>query len=69
MKLSHWLTERDMSLAEFAALIEVKVQSAHRYARGERFPRPAIMQRIKAVTLGTVAEADFYADGVGSEAA
>jgi transcriptional regulator with XRE-family HTH domain len=61
MRLRRYLDTNSITLPRFAKLIGVSVQSVHRYANGERIPRPEVMERIKRVTKGAVLPNDFYA--------
>lgn len=61
MKLSDYISTNETNIAEFAKSISVSVQAIHRYSRGERVPRPAIMAKITEVTAGAVTPNDFYA--------
>ena len=60
MDLRSYLDVRDMSIAAFADLLGVSVQTVHRYVNGERLPRPDVMVRIAEVTHGAVKPNDFY---------
>ena len=60
MKLRPWRISRNLSLVELAAKIGVTFNSVARYERGERVPRPAIMERIVRATAGRVQPSDFY---------
>jgi transcriptional regulator with XRE-family HTH domain len=60
MDLRSYLDVRDMSIAVFADLLGVSVQTVHRYVNRERLPRPDVMVRIAEVTGGAVKPNDFY---------
>jgi transcriptional regulator with XRE-family HTH domain len=60
MDLRSYLDARDMSIAVFADLLSVSVQTVHRYVNGDRLPRPDVMVRIAEVTGGAVKPNDFY---------
>jgi transcriptional regulator with XRE-family HTH domain len=60
MDLRSYLDARDMSIAVFADLLGVSVQTVHRYVNGDRLPRPDVMVKIAEVTGGTVKPNDFY---------
>ena len=60
MDLRSYLDVRDMSIAAFADLLGVSVQTVHRYVNGDRLPRPDVMVRIAEVTGGAVKPNDFY---------
>lgn len=59
MNLADYLLQHQLSPAEFARRIGVGRMSVHRYLRGERFPRPHVLRRIRAVTAGHVTADDF----------
>lgn len=59
MKLSDYLITQQITPAEFARRIGVGRMSVHRYIRGERFPRPDVLQRIHQATKGRVTPNDF----------
>ncbi|MEO0438799.1 MAG: helix-turn-helix transcriptional regulator [Pseudomonadota bacterium] len=61
MKLSDYLIAQQLDPAEFARRIGVGRMSVHRYIRGERFPRPEVLQRIHQATAGQVTPNDFLA--------
>ncbi|MEM7625873.1 MAG: helix-turn-helix transcriptional regulator [Planctomycetota bacterium] len=61
MKLSDYLISQQLGPAEFARRIGVGRMSIHRYIRGERFPRPEVLQRIYQATAGQVTPNDFLA--------
>ena len=60
MKLTSYLTEMNVDLADFARRIGTTYEASRRYASGERIPRPEIMARIVAETAGKVQPNDFY---------
>jgi len=64
MKLADYLTEKNLSHAEFARMLGMDSTSAalnvSRYARGLRRPRPAIADKIVATTKGRVKHKDLY---------
>jgi transcriptional regulator with XRE-family HTH domain len=60
MDLRSYLDARDMSIAVFADLLGVSVQTVHRYVNGDRLPRPDVMVRIAEITGGAVKPNDFY---------
>lgn len=59
MKLSDYLVTQQLGPAEFARQIGVGRMTVHRYIRGERFPRPEVLQRIHHATAGQVTPNDF----------
>lgn len=58
--LETWLEKKKMSKFEFAKKIDASPQAVWRYCRGQRIPRPEIMQRIMEVTRNQVTSKDFY---------
>ena len=64
MKLANYLTKNNISYAEFARMLGMDSSSAamnvSRYANGKRRPRPAIADKIVAVTKGRVKHKDLY---------
>jgi transcriptional regulator with XRE-family HTH domain len=60
MKLSEFMSARELSEAQLGRLLGVGQATVNRYARGERIPRPDVMRRIVEVTEGQVGPADFY---------
>lgn len=62
MRLTDYLTKEEITTSEFARRIGVDQMSVGRYRRGERIPRPDIMQKITVATGGRVGPADFYSD-------
>lgn len=59
MTLSDFLTEAQLTHAEFGRKIQTTQATVSRYANGSRVPRPAVMARIQAVTGGRVTPNDF----------
>lgn len=59
MKLSQFLSDHKMSVAEFATRIGVRRQAVHRYQQG-RIPDRETMEMIIRETNGTVTPNDFY---------
>ena len=68
MKLADYLIEKKLSFAEFARMLGMESTSAalnvSRYANGKRRPRPAIADKIVAVTKGRVKHKDLYSVGI-----
>ena len=68
MKLADYLIEKKLSFAEFARMLGMESTSAalnvSRYANGKRRPRPAIADKIVAVTKGRVKHKDLYSAGI-----
>lgn len=62
MMLKKYRVARDLSAADFAKLIGVANDSVvGRYERGDRMPRPEIVERIRKVTKGMVTFDDHLA--------
>lgn len=57
--LEAWRRDQKMTLDQLGAALGVTPEAAGRYCRG-RIPRPAIMERVFAVTEGAVQPNDFY---------
>lgn len=57
--LAAWLKDQDISDAEFGGRIGCDRGSVGRYARGERFPNPATLIRIREETEGLVTADDM----------
>lgn len=64
MKLQEYRKQKDMTLAEVAEKVGVTEVAISRYERGERIPRPAIMQKIEEITDGFVRPNDFVSEAV-----
>lgn len=61
MRLSEFLENNDISVAEFARLIGVKSRATvYRYAEGLRIPDEVVMPKIFSATNGKVTANDFY---------
>ncbi|MFG1376130.1 helix-turn-helix domain-containing protein [Xanthobacter autotrophicus] len=60
MDIATWLSQNDVSEAEFAVRIGVTRQSIWRYRSGERVPRPGVIARIREATGGQVTANDFF---------
>lgn len=60
MTLTEYLTENDMTLAEFASRIGVDPVTVYRYTAGDRFPRRTVMVRIFRETGGKVTPNDWF---------
>lgn len=61
MRLTEFLNASASTRTKFASEIGVTRIALHRYERGERFPRPEILERITAATEGKVTANDFMA--------
>ncbi|GLK78005.1 hypothetical protein GCM10008171_32590 [Methylopila jiangsuensis] len=57
--IAAFIFDAEMTRAEFAALVGVSLGCVHKWARGERTPRPSQMARITAATGGKVTANDF----------
>lgn len=62
MHLRDYLTEKDLTPAEFAAEIRVHHDAVRKWLRGQRTPRPRQMQAIRRATRGMVTPGDFFED-------
>lgn len=66
MKLSAYLSERSLSLADFAKALSERMgepltsEAVRLWAQGARVPRPAAMAAIEAETAGAVQPNDFF---------
>ena len=60
MNILDYINQQSMTFTEFANLIKVTDVSVSRYARGLRYPRPAVMRRIVKATAGQVGPQDFF---------
>ncbi|NRA88323.1 MAG: helix-turn-helix transcriptional regulator [Rhizobiales bacterium] len=60
MKLKTWLTQADISRADFADEIGVNKRTITRYLDGDRKPGADIFSKIFDVTKGNVTPNDFY---------
>lgn len=69
MTLADYLIAVEKSAADFAKEVGVTPVSMHRYLRGARVPKKAIMQRICLATAGLVTANDFILDTEGGAAA
>lgn len=65
MTLDDWMTQENVSDADFARGIERTPQAVNRYRKGERIPDRETMPRIVAFTKGAVTPNDFF--GVGAK--
>lgn len=59
--LADWLRARDITDADFAKRIDVARGTVGRYCRGERFPDPPTLLRIRSETRGAVTSDDMLA--------
>ncbi|WP_283771040.1 helix-turn-helix domain-containing protein [Roseococcus pinisoli] len=61
MTLSEFIAAQDWSMADAAKAFGLDhPRTVHRYASGERIPRPEVMRRIVHATGGKVTPGDFY---------
>jgi DNA-binding transcriptional regulator YdaS (Cro superfamily) len=60
MKLSEWISTKEISFSALAQLLGVTPPAARRYVEGKRIPHPEIMTTIFRVTKGLVTPNDFY---------
>lgn len=61
MTLAQYLSESDLTDAEFGAKVGVSQSQISRLKRGVSFPSPATAVRIAQATGGKVKPADWYA--------
>lgn len=54
MNLREWLFSKRLSMTYFAALIKVDRSYVYRWMRGQCFPSPKIMRKIKEITINEV---------------
>jgi len=59
MHLRAYLTARKISVTTFAESVGVARGTLHQYLRGEQFPRPQTLVRIREATGGAVTANDF----------
>lgn len=61
MKLSEYLSENNLTQADFARVVGESPQNIERYVNGKRKPSDeTVMQRIADATKGEVTANDFY---------
>ena len=63
MQLSQFLTENEITAAEFAENIGLTSEAVRLYLRGDRFPRRWALERIGKATKGAVTANDFMETG------
>ena len=63
MKLREYLDDRKFSADAFGGIVGVSGHAVLKWIRGERVPRPEIMEKIVKATRGTVQPNDFYGHG------
>lgn len=59
MRLLRFRRMNDISASKLCKELGISRGALSRYENGERFPRPEILLKIKAVTSGQVAAEDF----------
>lgn len=57
--LRRWRLEKNLSLREAGALLDISDSALGKYERGKRFPRPHQLAAIVRVTGGAVSAGDF----------
>jgi transcriptional regulator with XRE-family HTH domain len=62
MKISEYIQQAGMTVAETARSFGCKHQTMQHWVKGDRIPRPATMKKIQAWTGGKVGPKDFYDD-------
>ena len=60
MKLADFLTQNQISDADFASAIGVERQAVHRYRSGLRVPAKSVLTKIFEKTGGQVSANDFF---------
>jgi DNA-binding transcriptional regulator YiaG len=65
MQLKTYLSDKEMSVADFAKSIGHSEAAVKKWLRGERIPRREALAKIREITGGSVLPADFF----GAEAA
>jgi DNA-binding transcriptional regulator YiaG len=60
MTLRDWCREQRLSIPAFARLIKKSPNTVRGWVYYGRVPRPPMMRKIKRVTNGAVAPADWY---------
>lgn len=65
MTLNEYLSQNRIPLAVFAKSIGCTTEAVRLWSRGQRMPRPAMVEKIEAATHRAVRPADWY----GQEAA
>lgn len=60
--LREYLSDRKIPITAFALRIGVARGTLHQYLRGEQFPRPQTLSRIRDETGGAVTANDFMPD-------
>jgi transcriptional regulator with XRE-family HTH domain len=66
MQLRTYLDTHQIPVSRFATTIGASEAVVYRYLSGERFPRPAVLQRIAEATGGKVQPNDFHAFAAGT---
>lgn len=60
MKLREYLDDRKIPANDFGGIVGVSSHAVLKWIRGERVPRPEIMEKIVKATSGVVQPNDFY---------
>lgn len=60
MKLAEYLASKDISVPDFADMVNVERQSVHRWLKNERVPDALRLAKIAEVTGGAVTPNDFF---------
>lgn len=67
MQLAKYLNDNDLSLVDFAELVDVDQSHLSRIIRGERQPSPKLMGRILQATNKKVKPNDFLPEAFGKD--
>jgi len=59
MKLKTWRNKHKLNLIKLSNLLGVSTSEISRWENGQRFPRPAQLKKIKALTRSVVNPEDF----------
>jgi len=66
MHLKDYLSDQNMTQAEFAELLGVTHQAVNQWLRGRRFPRRELVVKIEKITGGNVKPSDWYVSNSGN---
>lgn len=61
MKLSRYMKENKLTDEDVALALGATISAVGKWRRGERMPRPGVMQKILLLTTGAVSPNDFHA--------
>lgn len=64
MKLKLYLSEKNLSLEQFADLVGASPFGVRKWITGERIPRKKALRRIRQITGGEVSYADFLEEAI-----